>query len=73
MGKSKTKFQDSWLDEELDSVLIKEWLEAVSDIFIAKCILCSEIFFGTKNFPMLVTFLKYKGKKPCLKFANKIK
>ena len=36
MGKGKIKFQDSWLNKELDSVLIKDWLEAVHDIFFCR-------------------------------------
>ena len=44
MRKGKIKFQGSWLDKELDDVLIKVWLEPVSDVFSAKCNLCSENF-----------------------------
>ena len=67
MGKSKTKFQDSWLDKELDSVLIKEWLEAVNDIFSSNTF-CAPKFFKHAE----LTFLKHKGMKHCLKFFNRL-
>ena len=38
LEKGKTKFQDSGLSKEFYRMLIKGWLEAVSDIYSAKCL-----------------------------------
>lgn len=45
MPHGKTKFQDTWLEKELDGVFLKEWCcVAENNIYFAKCNLCVEKF-----------------------------
>lgn len=73
MPKGLTKYQDSWLQKELDGVLIGKWLEAVSgDAYSARCILCSEEF-EISGSGICQVRSHHKGKKHRLKFNARFK
>lgn len=68
MPKGLTKFQDNWLENELDGIFIKKWLEAVAhDVHSAKCSLCCETFaISESGFGQVRSH--HRGKKHLQKF-----
>lgn len=68
-----TKFQDTWLEKELDGVLLKEWCCMVpKDIHSAKCNLCVEQFEISSGGISQVRS-HHKGKKHKIKFNARFK
>lgn len=72
MPGGKTRFQDNWLEKELDGVLLKEWCAKVDNPFSARCLLCSENFdVSNRGFSQVTSH--HSGKKHGLKFQNRFK
>lgn len=73
MPHGKTKFQDTWLEKELDGVFLKEWCcVAENNIYFAKCNLCVEKFeISSGGFCQVKTH--HRGKKHKLKFNARFK
>lgn len=73
MPHGKTKFQQSWLEKELDGVLLREWCEPIDGkIYSAKCNLCVDEF-DISGSGIAEVKSHHGGKKHTLKFNAKFK
>jgi hypothetical protein len=73
MPHGKTKFQDIWLEKELDGVLLKEWCcVSTNNTYFARCNLCVERFdISSGGFSQVKSH--HKGKKHKIKFDSRFK